>query len=256
MSQPKGRNLALSLPRRFICDLLHFARRVPSVPVQRRMNLASVVEARAAAAPRPSWATIFTKAYGFVCAARPELRRCYLSFPWPHLYEHPTSVASIAVERRCGDEDAVLFGHITAAETHSLAELDRRLKAFKELPLERVGAFRHALRISGLPRPLRRLAWWFGLNVSGRKRAHFLGTYGLSTYSGLGAASLHPLSPLTTALNYGIIDSAGQVDVRLIYDHRVMDGSTVARALQDLERVLQCEIVAELRYLRRVEAAA
>jgi hypothetical protein len=255
MSQPKGRNLSLSLPRRFICDLLHFAHRVPTVPVQRRMNVAAVVEARSAATPRPSWAAIFTKAYGFVCAARPELRRCYLSFPRPHLYEHPTSVASVAVERRFGDEDAVLFGHVTAADTHSLEEVDRRLKAFKELPLERVGAFRHALRISGLPRPLRRLAWWFGMNVSGRKRAHFLGTYGVSTYSGLGASSLHPLSPLTTALNYGVIGADGQVDVRLIYDHRVMDGATVARALQDLERVLQCEIVAELRYLRAVEAS-
>ena len=44
--------------------------------------------------------------------------------------------------------------------------------------------------------------------------------------------------------------------MRVIYDHRVMDGATVARALQDLERVLQCEIVAELRDLRTVEAAA
>jgi hypothetical protein len=71
----------------------------------------------------------------------------------------------------------------------------------------------------------------------------------------LGASSLHPLSPLTTALNYGVIGADGGVDVRLIYDHRVMDGATVARALQDLERVLNCEIVAELRYLRAVEAA-
>jgi hypothetical protein len=256
VSQPKGRNLSLSLPRRFICDLLHFARRVPTVPVQRRMNLAAVVEARQAAVPRPSWPAIFTKAYAFVCAARPELRRCYLSFPRPHLYEHPISVASIAVERRLGDEDAVLFGHVNAAERLSVTELDLRLKAFKELPVDRVGAFRHALRVSSLPGPLRRLAWWFGLNVFGRKRAHFLGTYGVSTYAGLGAASLHPLSPLTTTLNYGVIDAAGQVDVRLIYDHRVMDGSTVARALQDLERVLQCEMLAELRYLRAVEEAA
>jgi hypothetical protein len=29
----------------------------------------------------------------------------------------------------------------------------------------------------------------------------------------------------------------------------------VARALEHLERVLRCEIVAELRYLRRLEAA-
>jgi hypothetical protein len=255
MSQPKGRNLSLSLPRRFICDLLHFARRVPTVPVQRRLNLAPVIEARQAASPRPSWAAIFTKAYAFVCAARPELRRCWLNFPWPHLYEHPTSVASVAIERRVGEEDAVFFGHVTRAETHSLAELHLRLKAFKELPLERIGAFRHTLRVSSLPRPLRRLAWWFGLNVSGRRRAHFLGTYGVSTYASLGASSLHPLSPLTTTLNYGVIDTAGGVDVRIIYDHRVMDGATVARALQDLERVLHCEIVAELRYLRSVEAA-
>jgi hypothetical protein len=255
MSQPRGRTLRLSLPRRFICDLLHFAARVPSVPVQRRMNLAAVVAARQAAAPRPSWAAIFTKAYAFVCSARPELRRCYLSFPTPRLYEHPISVASVAVERRFGDEDAVFFGHVKSPESCSLTDLDARLRAFKEQPVERIGAFRHALRLSAWPRPLRRLAWWIGLSAWGRKRAHFFGTFGVSVYAGLGAASLHPLSPLTTALNYGVIDTDGNVDVRLIYDHRVMDGATVARALQDLERVLQCEIVAELRYLRAVEAA-
>ena len=119
------------------------------------------------------------------------------------------------------------------------------------MPLERIGAFRHSLRISALPRPLRRLAWWFGLNVFGRKRAHFLGTYGVSTYSGLGAASLHPLSPLTTTLNYGVIDAAGNVDVRLIYDHRVLDGATVARALAELEEVLNHQVL-----VSKVEAVA
>jgi hypothetical protein len=255
MPQPVGRNLALSLPRRFICDLLHAARQVPTVPVQRRMNIAAVVAARQAAAPRPSWAAIFTKAYGFVCAARPELRRSYLSFPTPHLYEHPTAVASVAIEREFGDEMAVLFGHLNGPDGHSLLEVDGRLRAFKQLPLEQVGAFRHVLRVSALPRPLRRLLWWIGLNVSGRKRAHFLGTYGVSTYASLGAASLHQLSPLTTTLNYGVIDADGNVDVRLVYDHRVMDGATVARVLQDLERVLHCEIMAELRYLKALAAA-
>jgi hypothetical protein len=255
MSQPHGHNLPLSLPRRFVCDLLHAASRVPTVPVQRRLHIAAVVAARQAAAPRPSWAAIFTKAYGFVCAARPELRRCYLTFPTPHLYEHPIAVASVAIERELGDEPAVLFGHVNSPDVRSLVELDQRLRALKQLPLEQVGSFRQIMRISAMPRWLRRLIWWVGLNVSGRKRAHFLGTYGVSTYAGLGAASLHPLSPLTTALNYGVIDAEGGVDVRLIYDHRVMDGATVARALQDLERVLHCEILAELRYLRAVEAA-
>src|SRR5580704_11289904 len=86
MPQPHGRSLPLSLPRRFIGDLVHFGRQVPTVPVERRMNVATLVAARQVASPRPSWCAIFTKAYGFVAAAWPELRRAYLAFPWPHLY--------------------------------------------------------------------------------------------------------------------------------------------------------------------------
>src|SRR5262249_2914943 len=110
-------------------------------------------------------------------------------------------------------------------------------------------------QISRLPRPLRRLVWWFGLNVWGRKRAQYMGTFGVSVYAGLGAASLHPLSPLTTALNYGVIDESGKVDVRIVYDHRVLDGATVARALAGLECVLHGEILNELRTPPRLTAA-
>jgi hypothetical protein len=45
------------------------------------------------------------------------------------------------------------------------------------------------------------------------------------------------------------------VDVRLVYDHRVLDGALIARALADLERVLHHEILVELRYLRAADAA-
>jgi hypothetical protein len=82
-----------------------------------------------------------------------------------------------------------------------------------------------------------------------------MGTYGVSVYAGLGAASLHPLSVLTSTLNYGVVEPDGAVDVRIIYDHRVLDGASVARALADLERVLTHEILAEVRYLRSVDAA-
>lgn len=255
MSQPVGRSLPLSLPRRFIGDLVHFARQVPSVPVERRMDLAAVVAARRAARPRPSWCALFTKAYASVVAARPELRRAYLAFPSPHLYEHPVGIASVAVERRFGDEDAVFFAHLRSPETLGLSELDARLRRFKDEPLERIGAFRRALRVSRLPLPLRRLVWWFALNCWGRKRSTHLGTFGVSVYAGLGAASLHPLSPLTTTLNYGVVAADGSVDVRLIYDHRVLDGCTVARALEDLERVLTGAVLLELRYLRPADAA-
>src|SRR3954454_12119743 len=102
MVKPTGRNIPLSLPRRLVGDLLHFARQIPSVPVQRRMNLAQLVSARAALQPRPSWAAIFLKAYGQVALARPELRRAYLPYPRPHLYEYPHNIASVAIERIYG----------------------------------------------------------------------------------------------------------------------------------------------------------
>jgi hypothetical protein len=255
MPQPAGRYLPLSLPRRFIGDLLHFAKKVPTVPVERRMQLAEVVAARNAAQPRPSWCALFVKAYAFVCARRPELRRAYVTFPWPRLYEHPISVASVAIERRLGDEDAVFFTHVRGPEQQSLPAIDAHLRHCKEVPIEDIGLFRRILAMSRLPRPVRRVMWWIGLNVSGHRRARMLGTFGISITANLGAASLHPLSPLTTALNYGVLGPDGALDVRLIYDHRVLDGANVARALEELEHALRGEILTELRYLRDVEAA-
>jgi hypothetical protein len=54
---------------------------------------------------------------------------------------------------------------------------------------------------------------------------------------------------LTTLLNYGVIDSDGDVSVRIIYDHRVMDGATVARALARLEQILNTSILGEIESL-------
>jgi len=50
-------------------------------------------------------------------------------------------------------------------------------------------------------------------------------------------------------LNYGVISSDGNVNVRIIYDHRVMNGATVARALARLEEVLNTVVAEELRSL-------
>jgi hypothetical protein len=256
MSQPSGFYLPLSLPRRLMGDLLHFASRVPSVPVERRMNLAPLVAVRDRAVPKPGWCSIFTKAWAFACAVHPPLRRAYLTFPWAKLYQHPINVATIAVERPYGDEDAIFFTHITQPEQKPLLEIDKRLKWFKDRPLERgCAALWRQMQLSSLPRPLRRLVWWSTLNLSGRQRARFLGTFAVTAYSALGASSLHPRGLLTTTLNYGVIEQDGSVDVRIIYDHRTLDGGTVARALADMERFLLHEIVAELRYLEGLEAA-
>ena len=244
-----GRKLSLSLPRRIICDILAISKAIPTVPVQRQMNVASAAAARALvtrASDRPGWCAIFTKAYALTAVAFPELRRAYLSFPLAYLYEHPHSIASIAIERQFEGENAVFWGHLRRPERQPLRDLQAKLCRYKNEPIRSIGLFRRVLRFGRLPWPVRRLAWWIGLNVSGSKRAAAMGTFGVSVYSGLGAESLHPISPLTTILNYGPIAKDGSVSVRIVYDHRVVDGATVARALAYLEGVLNGEIVAEL----------
>ena len=245
----RGRSIALSKPRRLVIDLLHFAREVPSLPVQKRMQLAEVVAARKACHERPQWSAIFIKAYALVAQEMPVLRRAYIKAPWPRLYEYPSVSASLMIEREYRGDHGLFSMLIKNAAGRSLGELRDLIRVGTDAPLDSIKDFHRALRIAGWPRPLRRLLWWIGLNV-GRQRGNYFGTFGLSVYSALNVDSLHPLSPLTTVVNYGPIGDDGRVSVRIIYDHRVVDGADVARALNRLEEILNCQIVDELKRLR------
>jgi hypothetical protein len=241
----RGRAIPLSLARRTVVDLLHFAASIPTVPVQRLMSLQPVASARMACADRPRWTAIFVKAYALVSGEFPELRRAYVKFPWPSLYEYPLSNASVIIERDYGGELCLFSILIKDPSARSLHDIGRILHHASTAPVEAIKDFRRTMQFAALPRPLRRLLWWFGLNI-GRQRSNFFGTFALSVYSALNAESLHPLTPLTTTLNYGVIDSEGKVSVRIIYDHRVVNGATVARALARLEEILNTALVEEI----------
>ncbi|MBN9523881.1 hypothetical protein J0H58_36125 [bacterium] len=242
--ESRGRSLRLSAPRRLVCDLLHVARTVPTVPVQRVMDVSRVAAARERAGRSVGWCALFVKAFALAARDTPALRRAYLTYPRPRLYEHPFSTASVAVEREFEGEPGVFFAHLPAPDAAPLPALDAALRWHKTAPVRE--AFGFGLGFARLPRPVRRLAWWYLANVRGNRKAQFLGTFGVSVYSALGAESLHPLSPLTTTLNYGVVGPDGRVPVRLVYDHRVMDGATVARALAAIEEALNTAIAVEL----------
>ncbi len=251
--QPQGRYIPLSLPRRWILDLLHFAKQMPSIPVERRMSLAPLVKAHVLANKKISWCAVFMKAYAMVIQRFPELRRSFLTWPWGRIYEHAGIVASVAIEREYRGEKAVFFAHLRGPQNQSLCQIDEHLRRFKTVPVEEIGLFRRALKVSRWPGPIRRFLWWISLNGSGPIRERRLGTFGVSVYASLGASSLHPLSPLTTTLNYGPFDAEGNIDVRLTYDHRVLDGAMIARALSMLEDVLCGSILEEVVALHDVE---
>lgn len=247
MANPRGKTIPLSVGRRLVGDLLHYAKRVPSLPLARDCRLDSVVRARTETRPSPSWTAIFMKAYSIVAARTPELRQAYIPYPWARLYEHPRSDCAILVERMVDGDPIVLAAKIVEPASMSLRQIDEHLKRFREDELLSISPFRQVLRLGRYPKLLRRFAYWITLYLSGYKRAKRFGTFMMSSLGNLGIEQMHPLTPLTTYLTFGPIRPDGLVNLKIIYDHRVMDGRTVARALVELERVLNQEIVAELR---------
>lgn len=241
----RGRAIRLSPAHRVRNDILYFGTKAPILPVQRRMALGALVAARKACPHRPPWTALFLKAYALLAREVPELRRAYIGLPFPHLYQYPASIATVTFERRNGDDVEVFAALIKDPASRSLAEIVDTLRRLQETPLSELKDFRRALIFGRLPTPLRRFLMGLGLNI-GRQRANFFGTFALSVYSALGADSLRPLFPCTTVLNYGVFAADGSVDVRLNYDHRVMDGATVARALQAFEQILTHAMVDEL----------
>jgi hypothetical protein len=241
-----GRTLRLTLPRQYIVDLLHFSKKIPSIPVQRQMDLGSTVAARNRLELPPSWVVIFAKAFSITCLEFPELRRTFLAFPYARLFEYVSPVASIAVEKQVGSESAIAFLRLGHLHCNRLQDLDKILRQAREEPIEAFRSYRTAKAMYWLPTIARRALWWLGLNISARLRANQFGTFGMSVYASLGAESLHPISPLTCTLNYGPITCDGRVTLRIVYDHRVLDGATVARAMSRMENVLTSQITQEL----------
>ena len=256
MSAPGQKWLPLSPFRRNVVELLRRCQRVPLVTAERQMRLADVIEARQAIEPHPNWVALFTKAFASVAARQPELRTSYRGFPWGHLYQHPSNIAMIMVERTVSGEAMPLNYRIRRPETLSLASLSEELRRAKTLPIDDVPIYRRMKMIGKLPGILRRFVWTVGYHWSGDKRAHYYGTFALSSPAASGAGLTTILSPVALTLHYGLFDDAGRIDMRLTFDHRAIDGAPVARALAGMEDALHGEILTELRQWPKLAMAA
>ena len=239
-----GRCFVVPRSRRLSWDLLWFHRSVPLCGHDLRMQLGGVAAARAAASRRISWPAIFLKALGLAGVEFPELRQTWFRWPWAYLYQHPCSVAMITVQRELGGERWLFWGRLVEPERLGLAEIQEQLDGYQRGEVSAV--FGRALQLAGLPFLLRRLVWWWNLNISPRGRARRLGTCFLSTLSSRGVEIQLPPSIHTACLTYGPVDEGGACRVTLAYDHRVMDGVRAAEVLVRLEQILGGVIVEEL----------
>jgi hypothetical protein len=251
----RNRYIPLSLARRLVCDLMHFAKPIPTIPLARAIRVPELVAARRAVLPNVSWAAIFVRAYGLLAKEHPHLRQVYVPFPWPRIYEHESSHCSLTVEREWNGEPILLTAKIRRPEESPLIEIDAAIRRFRDDPIESIPEFARLLNYARLPRLLRRLSLWSALSLYAPKRIKLFGTFMFSSLGNFGVEQVHPIALVTTHLSVGPIDSAGSATARIVYDHRVMDGRDISRAFVDLESILNGPVLAELRAMVRKEAA-
>ena len=234
--QGNGRSFLVPRCRRLTWDLLWFNRAIPQCGHDRIINLSTLISAREASPVRISWPALFLKAYGLTAEEIPELRQTWYRWPWAHLYQHPTSVGILTVQREHKGAPWLFWGRIPQPEHLRLEEIQEQVDCFRDAPPPRV--FRDEIRMAALPTVLRRLIWRWNIHVAKAKRAERLGTFFLSTLSGRGVEIQVPPAIQTGCLTYGPLDDSGNLRVTLAYDHRVMDGARAADCLEQLESVL------------------
>lgn len=245
MAKPRGRSLPLSLPRRWMGDALAFADRVPIVAAERTIRVQSLAAARRRAAAPPSWNALVIKAVAIVSQRVPELRRAYLPYPWPRLYEAPHSVATVVFDRDFAGEPATFMCPLSAPEDLTLDHIHATVQAWKTDPIEAHSALRRIVRCARPPRPVRRMIWAAGLYWSGIERARHFGTFGVNSIAGLRGRMLMFKVPITSAFYYGAV-AGGTLPVQIAFDHRVFDGVVAGRVGGLLEEVLNDVLPAEV----------
>jgi len=246
MSKLTGRAIPMSLPRRWVADLLSVSAGIPLIPTERLWNVAPLMDAKRELASSPGWAALIVKAFALTAMRNPVLRRCYVRFPWAHLWQADRSIVSVTVAREYEGEPAVFFFHLHAPELMRLELVQAHLTDAKTLPAESIRNYHRVIRLSRWPKLVRRFIWSYGYHRNGRTRAKNFGTIGLSTTAGAGSRLTHLISPLAATLSYGPIAEDGTMAATLVFDHRVMDGVSAAEALVEMERTLNGEILDEL----------
>lgn len=248
---PKRRRLPRS--RTLTCDVLHYHAKVPTCAHDRICDLSRVKEIRGRLRGRISWTLVFMKAFGLVARDFPVLRQIYQPWPWPHIYEHPRSVGMMAIQREYRGEPWLFWGRFVGPESQPLVEMQTQLARYLEEPVTVI--FKRQWQLSGFPWPIRRMVWWWTLNVAGAKRPRRTGTFFLTTLAGRGTEIQHPPAFLTSNMTYGPFDESGRCRVTIAYDHRLTDGLQIAACLEALENTINGPVSREIEGLLKLSGS-
>ncbi|MFQ5731623.1 MAG: hypothetical protein ACE5KM_06695 [Planctomycetaceae bacterium] len=225
---------------------MRLGRRIPTSAVTRQCAAPKLPGLIHGASPSISWLTVFLKAYAIVADRRPEMRRTWMPFPRPHLYEHPYGIGRVAIHREHRGVRWPLFAGISRPASRSLRELQNEIDWLQTAPLRDIPAFRSQYAFSAYPGVVRRMSLWASLNLSGERRCRRYGTFAMTTLAQTGAVRTHPATLGPVTLTYGPVSDVGEVTLSLVVDCRIHDDTAAGRCLQEIEQTLNGEIAEEL----------
>ena len=242
-----GKLIKLSNGRRLVEDIIHVANKTPLAAFAGDYDAGLVAKFRRHSRPKIAWNVLYMKAYACVSQQDPTLRRSYVRFPWGHLYEHDRTVCMMTIAREHEGEERLFFARFNSPEERSLVELQKHYDYYRKAPIKEIKQFRHQINFAKAPRFVRRFAWWSMFNLWPQTRAGHMGTFGISIsgYKGCYAAS-HHLGTNSTILGVDPFPKNGVSRILLTFDHRVMDGTPVTKAMQQLHHMLTTAIKVEL----------
>jgi hypothetical protein len=249
----KSRRIRLSVARRMVTDYVWMASGVARVDATRRVAVQELILVRQRLREPPSWTAMFVKAFAAVAQDIPELRRSYMKWPWPHLYEYADSTAVVMHEREIMGDIGILPLRFHQPNSTPLKQLSEMIRAAVGTATADTSFHRKLIAVARLPLLVRRLIWGLSWNIPQLRKE--IGTYAVSSVARWQTELGTTRSPQTCLLSYGPTDSNGAINVRLNFDHRVFDGALAARVLARLEQVLNSSILEELHGLAKSEAA-
>jgi hypothetical protein len=242
-----GKRIKLSNGRRLVEDIIHVANKTPLAGFSADQDAGLVAKFRRHSRPKISWNVLYMKAYAIVCKRDATLRRSYVNFPWSYLYEHDQNVCMMTIAREHEGEERLFFARFNSPEERTLVELQDQFDHYRRAPISDIKQFRHQINFAKAPRFARRFAWWALANLWPKKRASHMGTFGLSISGNKGCygVSTH-LGPTTTTLGVDPSPKQGVSKVVVTFDHRVLDGAPVTRAMQKMHQILITSVMVEL----------
>jgi len=241
-----GRRLSFSNGRRLVDDVIRVSNQMPMAAFSSEWDVAQIAKLRRMAKPKISWNVLMMKAHAIVCLENPMLRRNYVRFPFPHLYEHHQTVCMMTIGRQHQGEERLFFARFNAPERATLVELQELYDKYRKAPIEDIKQFRHQITFAKFPSPVRRFAWWALFNLWPQKRASHMGTCGMSISGHRGAFGSGHLGCNTTILGVDPNPRKGVAKMLLTFDHQVIDGAPATDVLFQGRKVLATAVAKEL----------